>query len=264
VSKRARSRPTVLLSSYYYPAPTNPTRWFHAAVPMAYADSVRLAGGVPLVAPPLDDDADVAEALARADAIILVGGPDLDPQSYGQPPHPALLPLHPRRNDSDLRLTRAALASGKPVLGICGGLQAINVARGGTLHQHLPDRPELVGADDHTWKVPEGNMHPVRLDPASRLARLMGCGAGPVEVNSSHHQAVDRLGERLRAVAWSASGLVEALEGPADRPFLVATQWHPECLGVTPQGADRGDRPTAGRADQLAIFRGLVEAAGRK
>jgi gamma-glutamyl-gamma-aminobutyrate hydrolase PuuD len=254
----------VLLSSYYYPAPTNPTRWFHAAVPMAYADAVRLAGGVPLVAPPLDDDRDVREALARADAIVLVGGPDLAPRSYGQEPHPALQLLHPRRDASDLRLARAAARSGKPVLGICGGMQALNVALGGTLHQHVPDRPELSGADDHTWKVPEGNRHLVRLDPESRLARLMGCGAGPVEVNSSHHQAVDRLGRSLRAVAWSASGLVEALEGPAAGRFLVATQWHPECLAIAPQGADRGDRPSAGRADQLAIFKGLVKAASRR
>jgi hypothetical protein len=80
-------------------------------------------------------------------------------------------------------------------------------------------------------------------------------------VNSAHHQAVDRLGKGLRAVAWSGTGLVEAVEGPADGPFLVATQWHPERLAITPTGEDRGGRPTAGRPDQLGIFKALVEAA---
>ena len=258
-----RKAPTVLLSSYYYAAPTNPTRWFHTAVPMPYADAVRLAGGVPLVAPPLDDAAEVRSALARADAVILVGGPDLDPKSYGQEPHPALQPLHPRRNDSDLRLAGAALRSGKPVLGVCGGMQAINVALGGTLIQHLPDRPELVGAEDHTWAPPDHHVHKVRLAPTSRLAEILGTGP-ELEVNSSHHQAVDRLGEGLTAVAWSAGGVIEALEGPREGAFLIATQWHPECLAVAPPGADWGARPVAGRADQLAIFQALVAAARRR
>jgi putative glutamine amidotransferase len=287
----ASKLPTVLVSSYYIPMPTNPTRWFMTGTPMAYCDSVRLAGGFPLVAPPLDDDEEVREALSRADAVLLVGGPDLDPRSYGQPPHPKLLLLHPRRDASDLRLARAAAESGKPTLGICGGMQALNVALGGTLHQHIPDVPGLCGADDHLLVVPDDNRHQVRIDPASRLALAMGLtavegggwkveGVGDktstlnpppstlspqpvVEVNSAHHQAVDRLGKGLRAVAWSASGLVEAVEGPADGPFLVATQWHPERLAMTPTGEDRGGRPTVGRADQLGIFRALV-GAGRR
>lgn len=283
----ARKTPTVLVSSYYYPAPTNPL-WFTTAVPMCYCDSVRLAGGFPLMAPPLDDDEEVREALARADAVLIVGGPDLDPESYGQKPHPKIQPLHYRRNASDLRLARAAAESGKPTLGICGGMQALNVALGGTLHQHIPDVPGLSGSDDHSLVRPHDNRHQVRLDPASRLARAMGITAveggrlkvegsrgkissvspqpstlNPqpvVEVNSAHHQAIDRLAEGLRAVAWSQTGLIEAVEGPTDGPFLVATQWHPERLAVTPTGEDGGGRPTVGRADQLGIFRALVEA----
>ncbi|HOX08148.1 MAG TPA: gamma-glutamyl-gamma-aminobutyrate hydrolase family protein [Planctomycetota bacterium] len=290
-SKAPGQRPVILVSSYYFPTPTNPTRWFHTAAPMAYCDSVRLAGGCPLVAPPLDDDAEVREALARADALLLVGGPDVDPRSYGQEPHPKLQPLHPRRNDSDLRLARAAAKAGKPTLGICGGMQALNVALGGTLHQHIPDVPGLCGTDNHLLIIPDDNLHQVRVDPASRLARAMGLaqvGGGrlevggtsvgiasgrpqpptsnpqpTIEVNSAHHQAVDRLGQGLRAVAWSSSDMIEAIEGPANGPFLVATQWHPERLAVTPTGEDRGGRPTAGRADQLGVFRALVEAASK-
>ena len=259
MKSRSDRIPTVLVSSYYYPAPNNPARWYHAAAPMPYLDSIRLAGGLPLVAPPFDDDDEAREALARCDAVALVGGPDLHPRNYGQEPHPALQPLHPRRDQSDLRLARLAVVAGKPLLGVCGGLQALNVALGGTLHQHLPDRPDLVGADEHSFAPPDSHVHLVRLDPASRLGRIMG--AGPLEVNSSHHQAVDRIGRGLHAVAWSLTGLVEALEGPPDGPFLVATQWHPECLAIAPPAADRGARPAAGRSDQLANFQALVDAA---
>ncbi len=252
--------PAVLVSSYYYPSPTNPkTSWFHTAAPMAYADSVRLAGGVPLIAPPLDDDGQVAAVLSRCDAILLVGGPDMNPAAYGQKPHPKLKMLHPRRNASDLRLARGAFESRKPLLGICGGLQAVNVALGGSLHQHIPDMPELSGPREHTAQDSFDSRHRIRLEPDSRLAQIMGSTA--LEVNSAHHQAVDRVGEGLRAVAWSEKGVIEALEGTDAGRFLVLTQWHPERLAVSPDESSVGARPTAGRADQLAIFEAFVRAA---
>jgi putative glutamine amidotransferase len=292
----SRAAPTVLVTSSYLPYPTNPTRWYALAVPSAYVDSVRLAGGVPLVTGPLDDARAVREALGCADAVLLVGGYDYDPATYGQPLHPKNHLLHPRRDRSDLLLARAAARSGVPLLGICGGMQAINIALGGTLHQHVPDVPALTGSDDHTMKVPDDNVHRVRVAPGSRLAALMGLTAveglpavalakaggrwkvegksaktastfNPqpstlsLEVNSSHHQAVDRLGKGLVAVAWSDAGLVEAFEGARRDRFLLGVQWHPERLAVAPPPDDIGAAPARGRPEQLAIFRALVGAA---
>jgi len=256
----AASAPTVLVSSYYYPSPGKPeTSWYHAAAPMAYIDSVRLAGGVPLVAPPLDDDAEVASALARSDAVLIVGGPDLDPAAYGQEPHPATKLLHRRRNDSDLRLARGALDSGKPLLGVCGGLQVVNVIRGGTLHQHVPEMPELSSPKEHTAGDTFDSYHQIRLEPDCRLAKIMG--ATEMEVNSAHHQSVDRVGEGLRAVAWSQKGVIEALEGADPGRFLALVQWHPERLAVSPSESEVGARPGPGRPEQLAIFEAFVAAA---
>jgi gamma-glutamyl-gamma-aminobutyrate hydrolase PuuD len=255
------SGPTVLVSSYYYPSPTRPeVNWFHTAAPMAYVDSLRLAGGVPLVAPPLDDDSQVADALGRCDAVLFVGGPDLNPVAYGQEPHPKIKLLHPRRDASDLRLARGAWECGKPLLGVCGGMQAVNVARGGSLHQHIPEMPELSAPTEHSAPDNSDRVHRIRLDPECRLARITG--AAELEVNSAHHQAVDRAGEGLRAVAWSEKGVIEALEGTEDPDrFLVLVQWHPERLAVSPDESSAAGRPTAGREDQLAIFRALVDAA---
>jgi putative glutamine amidotransferase len=257
----ASAGPAVLLSSYYYPSPTKPdSGWFHAAAPMAYADSVRLAGGVPLIAPPLDNDSEVADALACCDAVLLLGGPDLPSSTYGQPAHPKLKLLHKRRSDSDLRLARAALESDKPVLGICGGLQVVNVVRGGSLFQHIPEMPELSGPKEHTAQDTYDSYHLIRLELGCRLSGIMG--ATELEVNSAHHQAVDRIGEGLRAVAWSPKGVIEALEGTDDPDrFLVLTQWHPERLAVSHQESTAGDTPVAGRPDQLAIFKAFVDAA---
>ena len=251
--------PAVLVSSYYYPSPTNPERWFHAAVPMAYVDSLRLAGGVPLVAPPLDDDEGVRSALERCQAVLIVGGPDLDPAAYGQEPHPATKPLHGRRNDSDLRLAGAALRSGKPLLGICGGMQVVNVVLGGDLHQHIPDAIEGAPPVESSHRKPDDNFHMVRIEPHSRLAGILG--AAELEVNSAHHQAVNRVGEGLKVAARSAAGIIEALECTEAGRFLVLVQWHPERLAVDPPKGDRGARPAPGRPDQLAIFAAFVEAA---
>ena len=255
--------PTVLVSSYYYPSPSKPaTSWFHTAAPMAYIDSVRLAGGVPLVAPPLDDDAQVDEALDRAEAVLIVGGPDLDPACYGQEPHPKIKPLHKRRNDSDLRLARAALDCGKPLLGVCGGLQVINVVLGGNLHQHIPDMPELTGPDVHTDKDTFDSYHAISIEADSRLAAILG--VLELEINSAHHQAVERVGQGLKVTARSTRGVIEALEGTDPDRFLVMTQWHPERMAVAPPKGDPGARPAPGRPEQLAIFGALVDAARGK
>ncbi len=135
----------------------------------------------------------------------------------------------------------------------------VNVVRGGTLFQHVPEMPELSSPKEHTAQDTFDSYHQIRLEPDCRLARIMN--ATQLEVNSAHHQAVDRVGEGLRAVAWSQKGVIEALEGLETDRFMVLTQWHPERLAVSLPESEAGARPGPGRPDQLAIFEALVAAA---
>jgi putative glutamine amidotransferase len=208
------------------------------ALGLTYPKAVARAGGVPVVIPPFCSEREVAALLDRVDGVCLAGGPDLDPATYGQEPHPSLGPIEPEMDACELALARAALERGTPLLCICRGAQALNVARGGTLVQDLPGHRQT-----ESGRLPT---HAVRVEPASRLA--LALGATDVEVNSFHHQAVDRLGEGLRAVAWSREdGLVEAIEA-VDRPFALGVQWHAEGL--------------VDAAEQQALFAAFVAAAG--
>lgn len=212
------------------------------ALGLTYLQAIEAAGGLPVVMPPLDVEA-VEPLLDRLSGICLSGGPDLDPATYHERRHPKLGPVKPDLDRFELELARRADARGLPILALCRGAQALNVARGGTLHQHLPDRPGVTL--DHRQAKP-GNVvtHDVTIAAGSRLARTMEreCAA----VNSFHHQAVNRLGAGLRAVAWSSDGVIEGVEAPA-RDFLLGVQWHAECLT---------DRP-----EHAALFTGLVTAA---
>jgi putative glutamine amidotransferase len=205
------------------------------ALGMTYLRAIEAAGGMPVVLPPLGD----ADALLdRLDGVCLSGGPDLDPHAYGAVDrHVELGPTEPDLDAFELALARAADARGTPLLGICRGAQALNVARGGTLHQHVPGhrQNEPATATTHTVHVAEG----------SRLATLVG--VRPLRVNSFHHQAVAVLGAGLRAVAHAADGTIEALEAPGAR-FVVAVQWHAEGL--------------VGEPRHRALFEALVVAAG--
>jgi putative glutamine amidotransferase len=205
------------------------------ALGMTYLKAIEAAGGMPVVLPPLGD----ADALLdRLDAICLSGGPDLDPDAYGAPErHAELGPTEPGLDAFELDLARAADARGIPLLGICRGAQAMNVARGGSLHQHLPGHRQTEPATATT--------HSVHVDAGTRLAALVG--TRPLRVNSFHHQAVDVLGHGLRAVAHAADGTIEAIEAPGSR-FLLGVQWHAE--GLTAFARHR------------ALFEALVAAAG--
>jgi putative glutamine amidotransferase len=187
------------------------------ALGMTYLRAIEAAGGMPVVLPPLGD----AEALLdRLDGICLSGGPDLDPEAYGAlERHAELGPTEPSLDAFELALARAADERGMPVLGICRGAQALNVARGGTLHQHVPGHRQTEPATAPT--------HTVRVEEGTRLASLVG--ARPLRVNSFHHQAVDVLGQGLRAVAWAGDGTVEAVEVPG-AGFVLGVQWHVEGL----------------------------------
>jgi putative glutamine amidotransferase len=209
---------------------------------MVYAAAVQRAGGIPVVLPPIPP-ADVPALLNRLQGICLSGGPDLDPASYDARADAELGPVEPELDAFELKLARAADAAGLPVLGICRGCQVLNVARGGTLHQHLPAVTD--GLMHHRQTEPgRVTTHTVDVERGSRLAEIVG--AGELEVNSFHHQATDRLGERLRAVAWSPDGVVEGIEDP-DAPFYLGVQWHAEGLVERPE--------------HEALFAALVDAA---
>jgi len=215
------SRPPLIgLSAYCEEA-----RWAHwhkpaVLLPMDYAEQVTAAGGIPVLLPPLPG---VAAAADRLDGLLLTGGGDIDPGRYGAQPHPRTSRVSGPRDVAELELLAAATQAGLPVLGVCRGMQLVNVARGGTLCQHLPDdaghapAPGMFGS------------HPVRVAAGTRLAGILDANGDGVEVPTAHHQAVDRLGEGLVATAWAEDGVVEAVEtGAGGDPFLLAVQWHPE------------------------------------
>lgn len=219
-------------------------------MPPDYVAAVLRAGALPLIFPLLPADHAqyeglVEEMVSSVDAIVFTGGPDFAPETYGQEKHAACGRIHPVRDKADLALVRAALKSGKPFLGICRGLQLINVALGGTLYQDLPSQLQLP-ADHNRQDVLD--VHGVKVVPGTLLRRITG--ADGFRVNSRHHQAIDRLGKGLRVCARSDDGLIEAIEFENGYPGL-ALQWHPENLARE-------------RTDQQAIFHWLAGAAEQR
>lgn len=212
---------------------------------LAYPQAIQRAGGLPVVLPALEPNS-VLSLLDRLHGLCLSGGPDLEPSNYARPPHPKLGPTEPEVDRFELALARHADERGMPILAICRGAQVLNVARGGTLHQHLPEVSGVTAA--HRQAEPaDRSTHQVEVSPESLLARALA-GSQRLEVNSFHHQAPERLGDGLRAVAWSTDGVVEGIEAPG-REFMVGVQWHAECLLERPE--------------QAALFRSFVEAAAR-
>jgi putative glutamine amidotransferase len=216
------------------------------ALGMPYVRAIARAGGVPVVLPPLPEAA-VPALLAPLAGVCLSGGPDLDPAAYGAKPAPQLGPTEPSLDHFELEVARCADALGLPILGICRGAQALNVTRGGTLHQHLPAVTD--GTVDHRQTAPGWTeTHHVDVAPASRLAHVLGTQT--LGANSFHHQAVDRLGSGLHAVAWAQDGTVEAIEAEGER-FVLGVQWHAETL----------DQP---EGPHVRLFEALVHAAAER
>ncbi len=191
------------------------------SAPAAYVDAVRRAGGLPLLLPPGDDWRD---ALRLLDGVVVTGGTDIHPSEYGGDcRNPHLLPADRERDRAELSLLRHLLAERRlPLLCICRGLQVLNVAAGGTLHEHIPDIRE---ADIHRDEAGLWAMQAVHVAPDSLLARVMGSAARVT--SSGHHQAAKAIGQCLRITATAEDGIVEALEMPG-HPWLLAVQWHPE------------------------------------
>ena len=211
-------------------------------LPATYVEGVNRAGGVAVLLPPQPVDTDIAERVIDGlDGLIITGGRDVDPASYGQRPHPATDEPNAANRERDaleFALVDGAIRRGMPLLGICRGAQVINVALGGTLHQHLPD---VIGHTHHQQGNAVFSTSAVRTVPGTRLAALIGdCS----DAQCYHHQAVDRLGDGLIVSAQDTDGVIEAVEIPGAN-FVLAVQWHPE-----------------ERLDDLRLFSAVVEAAG--
>ncbi|HXQ61145.1 MAG TPA: gamma-glutamyl-gamma-aminobutyrate hydrolase family protein [Acidimicrobiales bacterium] len=217
--------PLVGVTTYRQDATWGPWQRPAAVLPVSYVDCVAGAGGRPLLLPPSEgpggDDSSAAGVVSVLDALVLVGGGDVDPAWYGAPPDPATSGVNRRRDESELALLGAALAADLPVLAICRGMQLLNVHLGGSLHQHVPD---VVGHPGHQPAVGSFGPTEVRIEPGSLLSKILD---DSVTVQCSHHQAVDRLGVGLVVTASAPDGVVEAVELPS-APFVVGVEWHPE------------------------------------
>ncbi|MFI0220097.1 gamma-glutamyl-gamma-aminobutyrate hydrolase family protein [Streptomyces lydicus] len=209
------SQPLIGISTYQQEASWGVWTMPAALVPAGYPRLVQRAGGLAALLPP-GDPATAAGAVARLDGLVIAGGADVAPARYGAEPDPRTGPPSPDRDAWELALIEAALADGVPLLGICRGMQLLNVALGGTLVQHL---------DGHAGPPGVFDRHAVEPVPGTLLGRTL---PEPVSVPTYHHQAVDRLGSGLLPSAHAADGTIEALELPAGRGFTLAVQWHPE------------------------------------
>jgi putative glutamine amidotransferase len=229
-------RPVVGISAYSEVARWGLWDMQATLLPQNYADQLVAAGALPVLLPPVRG---VERAVTRLDGLIISGGPDIQPDRYGQQAGPRTTIVRPERDEAEIALFRSALAARMPVLGICRGMQLINAALGGTLIQHLPD---VVGHEGHSPTPGTMAEHKVTIGGSgsrSLLAEILGEGTHLVPTH--HHQGIDRLGRGLVATAWAEDGTVEGLELAGQ--FVLGVQWHPEA------------------GDDLTLLRALVEAA---
>ena len=211
-----------------------------------YVDAIAMAGGVPIVLPPTDDNDLIRRHVEMCDGFLVVGGADISPARFGDQPHPLAGSLNPRREEYDLTLIQAVIAARKPIMGICLGCQEINVVLGGTLIQDIASQTDTKVR--HYYKQsPYLPTHKVRIEPETLLHRLTGCDT--LDTNSSHHQAVrDLAPHTTKSAVCEADGIIECFE-ISDYPFGLAVQWHPEYLTNVPE--------------HLRLFQGLVEEASK-
>lgn len=217
------SKPIIGIGSDILKTPGERDRAF---VFTTYVESLRRGGAVPVLIPPQPENA--AEIIESLDGILLAGGDDCDPIVYGAEPHPSVEPMDPRRQSNDLSLASLARERGIPTLGICLGLQVMNVAAGGTLVQDIGSQVET---DIEHASVPEDRArHDVHIENGTKLSAILG-GTTEMNVNSSHHQAIANVGAGLRETAHAPDGIVEGLEDPG-HPFYIGVQWHPEDMSA--------------------------------
>lgn len=208
-----------------------------------YAEAVRRAGAIPVIIPPQPENA--AAVVAELDGVLLAGGFDCDPGLYGESPHSSIEPMDVRRQENDYALAAAARRQGVPALGICLGLQMMNVAAGGSLVQDIDS--EIETGIRHASDPENRARHDVRIEPGTKLASILR--ERELNVNSSHHQAIRNVGEGFRVTAHAPDGIVEGLEDPT-HPFYIGVQWHPEDM--------RGEKAASD------LFGAFIEAARKR
>jgi putative glutamine amidotransferase len=239
MSSASTVKPVIGLTTYKQRAQTGVWDVTAAFLPAVYFEAVQRAGGIPVLLPPQPADAEaVRRVLDGVDGLIVTGGADVDPARYGQDAAPETDKPHLERDAWEDALLSAAIERELPFLGICRGMQVLNVNRGGSLHQHVPD---VVGDDRYRIGNGEFATNVVHTEPGSELDALVGA---KLPVKSYHHQAVDAVGEGLRVTARTEDGIVQAVELEGV-PFGVAVQWHPE----------------EDAAEDARLFAGLVDAA---
>jgi len=231
------TKPLIGIGSDIYVLPGERDRAF---VYTTYVEALRRAGAVPVVIPPQPENA--RELLESLDGLLLAGGEDCDPAVYGEERHPSVEMMDQRRQENDLSLAKLARERGLPTLGICLGVQVMNVAAGGTLIQDIDSEHET--EIEHVSEPEDRARHDVLVESDTRLAKILG--TRELVVNSSHHQAIRDAGSGLRVTAHAPDGIIEGLEDPK-HPFYVGVQWHPE------------DMP--GEESARRIFGAFVDAA---
>ena len=242
VTDPGSSRPIIGLTTYLEQSQTGVWNVPAAFLPQVYFDSVIQAGGIAVLLPPQPVTPGIADrVLDGLDGLVITGGKDVDPARYGQTAHEATDEPRPDRDAWEHELIHRAIARALPLLGICRGAQMLNIAQGGTLHQHLPD---LIGHGGYQAGNGVFNIVDVHVEPHSKLHGLLDALDVPLPVPVYHHQSIDRVGAGLSVTARSGDGVVQAVE-LTEVPFGVAVQWHPE------------------QHDDLRLFVGLVDAAAR-
>ena len=240
-SERSRTRPLIGLTTYLEQAQTGIWDVKASFLPQVYFEAVTKAGGIAILLPPQPvDDTIARQVLDGLDGLIITGGKDVDPARYGQQRHPETDEPRTDRDAWEDALLAVAIEKDLPFLGICRGAQVLNVALGGTLHQHLPD---VLGTNRYSLGEGTFAVNEVAVDGGTTLSRMLGDTA-PIDVKSYHHQAIDRVANGLTVTARSDDGTVQAVE-LAGVSFGVAVQWHPE------------QDP-----DDIRLFEGLVSASG--
>ena len=211
-----------------------------AFVYLTYVEALKRSGAVPVLIPPQPENA--ADVIDGLDGILLAGGEDCDPALYGEEAHPSVAPMDARRQSNDLTLARVARERGIPTLGICLGVQVMNVAAGGSLVQDIDSQ---IDTEIRHASIPENRArHDVMVVERTKLASYVP--KRELNVNSSHHQAIQRVGDGLRVTAHAPDGVVEGIEDPK-HPFYVGVQWHPEDM--------------TGERSASTIFAAFVDAA---
>jgi putative glutamine amidotransferase len=238
MAARSSRRPTVGIAAHQVLVDESGFTLLHFAAAVPYVKAVQRAGAIPVILPIIDpaDRAELDAVLDAVDAVVVTGGCDVEPARYGAELAPETGPLDARRDDTEIALCQALVERDQPTLCVCRGIQVLNVALGGTLVQHAP-----VHSRDDAYNE---TVHEVTLASDSRIAKVLGVTT--LGVNTLHHQTVDALGERARAVGWATDGTIEAIEVDG-APHVLGVQWHPEMLRH--------------RAEHLALFQQLVDLA---